>query len=120
MFSGKQFDDIGAAKFVERFLREKKKKSHFASHSHSRFGEGASAKAGVAVCFTSNGRDISTFCSSISGTLVSPDRPGYGWDSIFRLDEFGMTLSQISDVNLKDFISFRRLYEKKKGKCSSF
>jgi hypothetical protein len=29
--------------------------------------------------------------------------------SIFKLDEFGLTLSQISDVNLKDFISFRRL-----------
>ena len=90
---GKDFDEMGPKLFVERY------------------GVGTTCRVGVWVAFTSNGENFFVTESSIVGTLVGgePYDSGFGWDSIFALQEFGKTLLEISDVNLKDYISFRRL-----------
>lgn len=51
------------------------------------------------------------FQSSLQGSLSRPvpGQRSFGWDGIFQLEEFGLSLSQISDRNLKEYISFRRL-----------
>lgn len=91
-FLGDEFDCLGPAKFVERYL-------------------GEPCEVGVYVGFTSNGEDVKVYHSSIEGKVVSPQgtEPSRGWDNIFGLDDFnGRTVGQINDLNLKSFVSFRR------------
>jgi inosine/xanthosine triphosphate pyrophosphatase family protein len=91
---GKEFDQFGCRKFLDRFRI------------------GTKCSVGVFVGFTSNGENFFVTSSSIDGTLVDYEgssRPGFGWDQIFSLSEFGKTLNEIQDANLKDYISFRRL-----------
>ncbi len=84
---GHEFDAIGATDFVRQF------------------GEGSACRVGVVVAFTSNGHDVCVTAGSTAGTLVAAaphaSKKAFGWDAIFRIDEFGLTLSDISDANLK-------------------